>query len=258
MESRLKTFHGALTGGAFTVTAELQWREQCSITQYLQQASMLAGDVDAIQLGQNPPGQAEISSVALAALLLREGIDLTPALHCRDRNRIALQSEILGLRALGVTSLILGQGQEIPADGQTPARPVFDVDDRELIGMAREIDENRLLIGIEDHVPDAESDWNVAALLERSAAGARFLRLRPCSDLGRLRSHLAELVDEKVTWHYSVIPSLVPREQGVDACAQMIRDVKSIPGVSGVNLVCQDDPGLLISSLQSSGIRSAA
>lgn len=254
----MKTFYGALTGGTFTVTAELQWNDQFSITEYARQASALAEHVDGIQLGENPPGQAEISPVALAALLLREGIDLTPTLHCRDRNRIALQSEILGLRAIGVTSLILGQGREIPADGRVPARPVFDVNDRELIGMAREIDENRLLIGIEDHVPAAGSDWDVTALLQRSAAGARFLRLHPCFDLERLRSHLATLVDEKVTWHYSVIPSLVPQEQGVDECAQMIRDVKSIPGVSGVNLVCQDDPGLLIPSLQSSGIRSGA
>ena len=254
----MKTFHGALTGGAFTVTAELPWNDQFSITDYARQASSLADHVDGIQLGENPPGQAEISPVALAALLLREGIDLTPTLHCRDRNRIALQSEILGLRAIGVTSLILGQGQEIHAAGRVPARPVFDVNDRELIAMAREIDENRLLIGMECLVPATGSGWNVAALLERSAAGARFLRLRPCFDLGVLRSHLAGLVDEKVTWHYSVIPSLVPREQGVDECAQMIRDVQSIPGVSGVNLVCRDDPGLLISSLQSSGIRSGA
>lgn len=254
----MKSFHGALSGGAFTVTAELQWNGQFSIADYARQASALAEDVDSIQLGENPPGQAEISPVALAALLLREGIDLTPTLHCRDRNRIALQSEILGLRAIGVTSLILGQGQELPADRQASARSVFDVNDRQLIEMAREIDENRLLIGIEDHVPAAGSDWNVAALLERSAAGARFLRLRPCFNLERLRSHLARLVDKKVTWHYSVIPSLVPQEQGVDECAQMIRDVKSIPGVSGVNLVCQGDPGPLISSLRSSGIRSSA
>lgn len=254
----MKSFHGALTGGAFTVTAELQWTGHISITDYTRQASSLAEHVDGIQLGGNPPGQAGISPVALAALLLWKGIDLTPMLHCRDRNRIALQSEILGLRAIGVSSLILGQGQEIPAAGRAPARPVFDVNDRELIAMAREIDENRLLIGFEEHVPAAGCNWNVAALLERSAAGARFLRLRPCFDLDLLRNRLAELVDEKVTWHYSVIPSLVPREQGVDACAQIIRDVKSIPGVSGVNLVCQDDPGPVISSLQSSGIRSVA
>ena len=254
----MKTFQGALAHGAFTITAELPWTDQFSTADYVRKALALAENVDGIQLDENPPGHAGISPVALAALLLRQGIDLTPVLHCRDRNRIALHSEILGLRAIGVTSLILGQGQEMAADGQAPARSVFDVNDRELIGMVREIDENRLLIGIEDHVPAADSDWNVSALLERSAAGARFLRLRPCFDLDLLRSHLAELVDKKVTWHYSVIPSLVPQEQGVDACAQMIRDVKTIPGVSGINLVCQGDTGPLISSLQSSGIRSGA
>lgn len=254
----MKTFEGALSRGVFTITTELSHRSGPGISDYVRLASLLAEHVDGIQLEEYPPGRAEISPVAIAALLLREGIDVTPTLHCRDRNRIALQSEILGLRALGVTSLILCQGREIPADEISAARPVFDVNDRELIAMAREIDENRLLIGTEDHVPEAGSGWVSAALTERSAAGARFLRLRPCSDLERLHRHLAVLVDEKITWQYSVIPSLSPGEQGIDACAQMIRDVKAIPGVSGINLVCDDNPGEVISCLQSSGIRSGA
>lgn len=253
----MKTFQGTLSRGTFTVTAELPSSDQISIADYSRQASVLAEYVDGIQLDENPPAHAGVSPVALATLLLREGIDLIPMLHCRERNRIALQSEILGLRAVGVTSLTVGQGREMPANGLAAARPVFDVNDRELIAMAREIDENRLLIGVEDLVPRAGSGWDATALFERSAAGARFLRLRPCFDLETLRNHLATLVDEKLTWHFSVIPSLVPQKQGVDTCARMIRDINAIPGVSGINLLCTDDPGAVVATLKESGIRPA-
>jgi 5,10-methylenetetrahydrofolate reductase len=249
----LNTFQGALSSGAFTVTAELPVIDQADVSACLRLASALAEHVNAIQLGDHLPDTARVSSTALAALLLREGIDVTPTLNCRDRNRIALQSEILGMRAIGVTSMLLVRGEANSVRSQSLARRVFDVTGPELIAMAREIDENRLLLGTGDQVPPPGTDWNASALLEQSAAGARFLHLHPCFELDLIRSHMARLVEEKITWHYSVILTLSPTEQGVDSCAQMIRDVSGIPGVSGINLVCRDDPGTVISCLRSAG-----
>ena len=208
---------------------------------------MLSGVVDGIQLVSNPPGYAQTSQTALAALLLREGIDVTPTLNCRDRNRIALQSELLGLRAIGVTSLVLNQGGAMPRSPDSPGTAVFDVNCSELISMAHEPDESTFLLGTGASVPDDGSDWNAAPLLERSSAGARFLRLQPCSDIDLLRQHMARLVEDKVTWHYSVMVSLAPLPANV--CGPLISDVQSIPGVSGVNLVCRNDPAALIASV---------
>jgi len=263
----LKTFQSALTSGAFTITAELPWKGQTETADAIRLATTLSEHVDGIQLGDNPPGRAGPSPTALSALLLREGTDVTPTINCRDRNRIALQSELLGLRAIGVTSLVLNRGSGIPAQQQKPAGAVFDFNGRELIAAAREIEENDWAIGTDACVPTGDSDWDAAPLIDRAAAGARFLRLRPCFDMDLLRRHIGKLVEDKVTWHFSVIVSLAPlpsddaddpEQEGTPICAQMIREVAAIPGVSGINLVCLDNPDSVIAALQSSGVRQEA
>lgn len=243
----MKTFRSALAHSAFAITAELSATEPAETRDLIRRARVLSGVVDGIQLVSNPPGYAQTSQTALAALLLREEIDVTPTLNCRDRNRIALQSELLGLRAIGVTSLVLNQGGAMPRSPDSPATAVFDVNCSELISMAHEPDESTFLLGTGASVPDDGSDWNAAPLLERSGAGARFLRLQPCSDIDLLRQHMARLVEDKVTWHYSVMVSLAPLPANV--CGPLISDVQSIPGVSGVNLVCRNDPAALIASV---------
>jgi len=243
----LKTFRSALAHSAFAITAELSATEPAETTDLIRRARVLSGVVDGIQLVSNPPGYAQTSQTALAALLLREGIDVTPTLNCRDRNRIALQSELLGLHAIGVTSLVLNQGGAMPRSPDSPGTAVFDVNCSELISMAHEPDESTFLLGTGASVPNDGSDWNPAPLLERSSAGARFLRLQPCSDIDLLRQHMARLVEDKVTWHYSVMVSLAPLPANV--CGPLISDVQSIPGVSGVNLVCRNDPAALIASV---------
>jgi methylenetetrahydrofolate reductase (NADPH) len=249
----LKTFRGALSSNAFAVTAELSWAGQSSPDETVRRAAALAEHVDGIQLADNPLALAQTSPTALAALLLREGIDATPTLNCRDRNRIALQSELLGLRAIGVTSLVLNQGSGIPQDQDFPAKEVFDASCNELITMAQEIDESAILLGTGADVPATEANWNEAPLLERSSAGARFLRLLPCSDIELLRHHMARMVESRITWHYSVIVSLEPLP--AKDCTPLIRDVLRIPGVSGINLVCRDDTEALIELIKESGVR---
>jgi len=243
----LKTFRSTLSSGAFAITAELSPTEPAQTAALIRQAGALSEVVDGIQLISDPLGTAQTSQTALATLLLREGIDVTPTLNCRDRNRIALQSELLGLRAIGVTSLVLNQGGDMPRNPDSPATAVFDVNCSELIHMAQEPDESAFLLGTGASVPSSGSGWSAAPLLERSSAGARFLRLSPCSDIDLLRQHMARLVEDKVTWHYSVVVSLAPLPAKV--CGPLVRDVQSIPGVSGVNLLCQDDPAALIASV---------
>ena len=284
----MNTFQGALSRGAFTVTAELIHAARANPADAIRWAGELADHTDGIQLAENSQSDAATSTTALAALLLREGIDATPTLTCRDRNRIALQSELLGLKAIGVSSLVLNRGSTLAANRTEFASNVFDIDGRELIAMAHEIDESQWMPGTDACVPLDNSRWDAAPLLDRALAGARFLRLQPCLDLGLLRNHMARLVDDKVTWHFSVIVSIAPlpaaetagwllenipgavvpdnlvnrlesssdpEREGVEICAEMIREVSAIPGVSGINLVCQDDPSAVIASLQSAGLR---
>ena len=247
----MKTFRGALAKDAFAVTVELSWDEEDTAQDILQVASDLADYVDGIHLAENRLGHAQISSSALAALLLREGIDATPTIQCRDRNRIALQSELLGLRAIRVSSLVLNRGRPIPIGPDATAANVFDVDERELISIAHGIDESGWIVGTDYRVPDSLDGWNGDLLKEHANAGAQLLRLRPCDDMNRLRDHMAKLVEEKLTWSYSIIATIAvgtPQQT-----ASIINEVATIPGISGANLLYSGDPQAIIKTLMAAG-----
>ena len=259
----MKTFRQALQGAGFPITAELAPDHQTTAEELLRRAGTLSAFVDAIQIADNPAGGTQVSPVALAHLLLQQGIDAIPRLDCRDRNRIALQSDLLGLRALGVSSLILEQGEPLRA-GSDKARPVFDINCNELVAMAHAISEEQwpdteheFLIGTKADVVDPVAGWSPDELLARGKAGARFLQTGPCPDLELLQAYMQQLVESRVTWNYSVIVTLAvdPGQEGVETCARTVRDMANIPGVSGINIPCKGDPGKLIEAIDASGLK---
>jgi len=252
----VKTFRQALQGDAFSITAELAFQRHTTVEEALSQARTLADFVDGIQIAESHNEWAQISPVALAGLLIRSGIDAIPSLSCRDRNRIALQSDLLGIRATGVTSVMLTRGIDIPDDYEPRARPVFDVSCRELIAMAHAINEegsarvqNELLIGTATTVVAPLPDQYSTELLARASAGARFLLIQPCQDIEVLGRYMQELVKEKITWNYSVIVSLAPLP-----APELMQEIASIPGISGINLQCTGNPEAVIAAIESSGL----
>jgi methylenetetrahydrofolate reductase (NADPH) len=219
----LKSFRQALLGGAFTVTADLCLRHGSGAGEFLQRARKIADHVHGIHLAESGGGQATVSRLALATLLLREGIDALPGLHCRDRNRIALQSDLLGLRAIGVQSVIVGPGQPFDENRQESAKAVYDLQVDGLLAMAHSLNEEEttsaereLLLGTLAPVTAADPAALAADLRQRAEAGARFLFTSPCSDADVLGDYANWLVEERITWNYSVILGLrgAPRRLG--------------------------------------------
>ena len=259
----MKTFRRALQDARFSITAEIPLPGQAGTDHFFAQAGALTESVDAVQFAGSPGAGVPVSPLVLSSLLIRQGIDPIPRLDCRDRNRIALQSDLLGLRALGVSSVILNQGSPLPDGFENPAKPVFDIRGHELIAMANAINEeewpggdHEFVIGTETAVDEPDSGWSADTLLARAGAGARFLQTRPCSDLDLLRRYIRQLVEDRITWHYSVIVSLdlAPGRDGADSCAGTMRDVASIPGVSGINLLAAGRPEDLIPVIAASGL----
>jgi 5,10-methylenetetrahydrofolate reductase len=291
----LRTFRQALQERVFTLTAELAFQSETSVDEVLRQADLLSSVVDGFQVAENPQAYMQTSVVALAVLLKRRGLDPIPQLNCRDRNRIALQSDLLGLRALGVTSVMLNKGGRLPAEDETVAAPVFDLNARELVAMAQELNEEtddvarELLIGTNATVCAPGPRWSPDPLLGRAAAGARFLQTQPCFNAKMLRQYMNRLVEDKITWQFAVIVTLAPlpsaamaermaatvrdalipaplvrrleqaadpEQEGVDICAGLIREFADIPGVSGVNLLTLGNPSAVAAAVDASGIRS--
>jgi len=294
----LKTFRYALQRNAFTITAELSLRRQTTVKEALEQAGLLADFVDGIQIAENPFDWIQISPVALAGLLIRNGIDAVPSLTCRDRNRIALQSDLLGMRASGVTSVMLTEGDRMPKGRESRGKPVFDVNCRELVAMAQAINEedsssaqNDLLIGTDATVFSPPPDWSAGELLARASAGARFLRTQPCFNVEVLRRFMQGMIETKATWNYSPIVTLAPlpsaktvtwlsnnirdsmippelierlegadqpEREGIEICAELMREIASIPGISGVNLLSLGNPEAVIAAIELSRLKSTS
>ena len=290
-----KTFRSAVQSRSVAITAELALKRETTPDDIRAQARSLAPWVDGIQISDNPWAWTQMSSVAAASLLLDEGVDPLPILTCRDRNRIALTSDLLGMRALGARSIMLMRGHRVPRNHPLPAATVFDLSGRELIALAAELNEDetgkagdRLFLGTGARAFRPNAGWRADSLKDRAAAGAEFLQTQLCFNLDLLQDYLSRLVDLQVTWDYSVIVSLTPlpsletaqwirehysdakipaavmqqledaqdqRKEGIEICAGLMREMAALPGIAGINLMTTGDTDALIEAIRLSGVR---
>lgn len=291
----VKTFRQVAQSDAFTISAELTLKHESRADDVRRQAALLGPLTDGIEVNDNPPAWMHMSALAASSLLLGEGVDPIPILTCRDRNRVALYSDLLGCRALGITSLLLTRGRRVIRKHKLHASKVFDIGGRELVAMANEINEEEgarpeeaFFIGTGAKVFPPRPEWRAESLDVRARAGARFLQTQLCFNMKVLRNWMARLVDLKKTWDYSVIVSLTPlpsaktarwlkkeysdskipkavigrleaardpKAEGIAICAELMNEVKDIPGISGVNLVTTGEPELLAAAIRASGLR---
>lgn len=294
----MRTFREAIQGDQFTLTAELTLARDSTADDVRRQADVLGRYVDAIQVTDNPYAWVQMSAVSAAAVLRGHGIDPVPILSCRDRNRIALESDLLGLRALGVSSVILTRGQRVPQKHAVQAGGVFDLSGRELIALAASFGGEEsatrgpeFLVGTAARVFRPGPEWQAESLAVRAAAGARFLQTQLCFNVKVLQQYMQALVAAKLTWRYSVIVSLAvlpsaitahwvkknlagsripksvirrleqaphPEQEGIRICAEKMQEIAAIPGVSGINLMTTGDAAAITAAIEASGLRSRA
>jgi methylenetetrahydrofolate reductase (NADPH) len=199
-------FAQCLAERRFALTAEIVPPLSCAAQDLLDKARPLLGIADAVNVTDGAGAHAHMSAMAAAALLLDAGIEPILQLTCRDRNRIALQAELMGAAALGVRNLLLLRGDDPAAGDQPDAKPVFDLDSLELTETARLMrDEQRLphgvrlkgaapfFIGAVDTPIDPPANWRPERLKAKIAAGAQFVQTQFCMDAGLARRYAARL-----------------------------------------------------------------
>ena len=291
----MRTFREAAQGEKFAITAELTLKRESIADDVIRQADILGPYVDGIQVTDNPWSWVQMSAVTAASILIHHGIDPIPILTCRDRNRIALQSDLIGLRALGVTSVLLMRGHRVPENHVIPATTVFDTTGRELIAMASELGEDETLgpgkaffIGTGARAFRPNRGWRAESLTERASAGARFLQTQLCFNMDILRQFMDRFIEAKLTWNFSVMVSLSPlpsattarwlkkhmsdsripdhviqrledsddpQREGIEICAELMREIAEIPGISGVNLMTTGNAQSIPDAIKASGLR---
>src|ERR1039457_4041113 len=203
--SRLKRI---LDGGRFALTAEITPPVSSDLGELLSKAAPLKGLADAVNVTDGAGARAHLDSTIAANALLKEGIEPILQLTCRDRNRIALQSQLLGA-ACGIVNLLARRGDDPKAGDQPEAKPVFDLDAAGLAATAVGIrDLNELphgrrgggpadfFVGVADSPIDPPDGWVPASLIRKIEAGAQFAQTQFCMDAGILRRYMARLKEQ--------------------------------------------------------------
>jgi methylenetetrahydrofolate reductase (NADPH) len=211
-----------LAAGQFAITAEATPPLSADPNRLLRLVEPLRGRADAINITDAARARVHASSLASAALLQRAGIEPIVQMTCRDRNRIALQCDLLGAAALGIENVLVLRGDD-PKEGDQPdAKAVFDLDSRTLLETASMLMEGalpngkpiepppRFFLGAADTPIDPPPGWRPHALSVKVAAGARFVQTQFCFDIEVARRWVAVLVGEGITERLSVLVGVGP------------------------------------------------
>ena len=136
-------FEQRLTGNQFTITAEIGPPKGTDTVQMLNEANKLKDRVHAMNVTDNQSSIMRLSSLAACYLLKEKGIEPIYQLTCRDRNRLALQSDLLSANALGIRNVLALTGDHPQVGDHPQAKPVFDVDSTQLLQIIGRLNEGR-------------------------------------------------------------------------------------------------------------------
>ncbi len=178
----MNTFRDALREKDFIVTADLPMQPMTTVDDIERSVDALSGFADAVQIADDREAVGHMSSLAAAAHVLRKGCDAVLHMTSRDRNRVALQADMLGAAALGVTSLVITRGEKLSRKDFVRGKGVFDTQESRLMAMANRISEESTLvtppgfvIGTYVSAFAPADDWEATRISQSIDAGARFL-----------------------------------------------------------------------------------
>jgi len=205
------------------ITAEISPPLSSDPEDLLQKAMPLAGLADAINITDGASARVHMSALVAAAILVQHGVEPVLQLTCRDRNRIALQSDLLGAAALGIRNLLILTGDDPSAGDQPETKAVFDLDSRKLIETAAAIRDRHELpsgrkvaghtdffIGVADTPLDPPASWAPVSLQNKIAAGAQFAQTQFCMDAAIVGRYMYRLAEEGIAERFSVLIGIAP------------------------------------------------
>lgn len=192
-----------LESGKFAVTAEINPPKGVDIEDILSNVETLRGSVDAINLTDHHGAVMGMSPIALASLLLQRGVEVILQVTCRDRNRIAIQGDLLAASALGVENILCMTGDPAGTGDHPDAKMVFDLDSIGLIGSAnslmrgKDMGNNGLkgspkfYLGAVVNPAASELADEIIRMEDKTEAGARFFQTQAIFDPTQLEEFMA-------------------------------------------------------------------
>lgn len=233
-------FRSALESGAFAVTAEICPPRGADADAIRSKASSLRGWVTAVNITDNSSAVVRLSSWAGSLIACAAGVEPIMQLTCRDRNRIALQSDLLSASAMGIPNVLVMTGDHPRFGDHAGAKPVFDLDSVQLLWVARTMrDERRLLsgraldpgpswfLGAVENPSAPPVDFRAARLGKKVAAGAQFVQTQYVFDVDAFARWMSQVRDLGLHERCHILAGVGPITS-VRALSHLQRDV---PGV---------------------------
>lgn len=197
-----------LRAGGFAVTAEIAPPDSADPAEVYQRAALFDGYVDAINATDGSGAHCHMSSVSMCALLTRCGYAMVMQVSCRDKNRIAIQGDVLGAAAMGVSNILCLTGDGVQAGDHPEAKPVFDLDSMSTLNMLRGMRDDRqflsgrkltspprVFLGAAANPFAPPLDYRPYRLAKKIEAGAQFVQTQYCFDIDRFRQYMSVVRD---------------------------------------------------------------
>lgn len=240
-----------LAGGHFAFTGELGPPRGTSAKEVREKAAHLKGMVDAVNITDNQTAVVRMSSWAASLIAIQEGLEPNFQMVCRDRNRLAMQSDILGVYAHGVRNMLCLSGDHQQFGDHPTAMGVFDIDSMQLINMVKTMrDEGKFLSGMEIEEPPKlfigaaanpfaqPHQWRVHRLAKKINAGVDFIQTQCIYNMERFREWMKQANDMGLTEKVYILAGVTPMKS-----LGMARYMKAkVPGM--------DVPDAIIKRLQ--------
>jgi len=233
------TLKEKIESGKFIVCGEIGPPKSCDGDVIREKSKYFKGIVDAVNITDNQTALVRLSSIASAKILLEEGVEPIMQMTCRDRNRIAIQSDLLGAAALGIHNVLCLTGDYQKFGDQPEAKGVFELDSIQLIATVAKMNSGFLLseqemkkapnffIGAAAN-PFAEPfEMRLIRLHKKVKAGARFIQTQPVFDMDIFTRWMEKVVEMELHEKCTILAGVMP-VKSVKALHHM---KKEVPGV---------------------------
>jgi methylenetetrahydrofolate reductase (NADPH) len=241
------------SNGAFVVTSEVGPVKGCLKKgvepEFLKEAKKVAGVVDAVNVTDNQSAIMKLGSLAASVTLKNQGIEPIFQLTCRDRNRIALQSDLLSACSLGIVNVLCLTGDHIKLGDHKSAKAVFDIDSVQLIDVAAKLNSGYdmagndlteptdLAIGAVVNPNFEPLDLQLIKMEKKIRAGAQFFQTQAVYDVGRFESFIKKAGEFGVPIQYGIVVLKSPEMgkymnehvSGVTVSESLIQEIGSVP-----------------------------